>query len=293
MDIHVCEKIDLFNDAKGPIDKLKKRTNDDCLNGVSWVYINKGNFMIKVHDYFIKKAVLLNRSNQDGRVQIVFNIYAFGFGYSEDNWLKDDTIRVFEDDKKSSTSYFNKNSRFKSVEIEVTDDYIRRNFGNVKKFHKAVKNRKCYDNFLIKAYMKMIAMNYDKKSCKNYFDDIIYNIIDQIIKIDEYTCDKSKGVYKARRFIDLNYKNKITVERLSKISNLSENKLKKDFKDSTNQSITDYIQIRRVDEIENLLRKTDLTLKEIGREVGYEVSSLNRVFKKYFYESPNNYRKVR
>lgn len=66
MDIHVCEKIDLFNDAKGPIDIREKETNDDCLNGVSWVYVNKGNFMIKVHDYFIKKAVLLNRSSQDG-----------------------------------------------------------------------------------------------------------------------------------------------------------------------------------------------------------------------------------
>ncbi len=293
MDIHVCEKIDLFNDAKGPIDIREKETNDDCLNGVSWVYVNKGNFMIKVHDYFIKKAVLLNRSSQDGRVQIMFNIYASGFVYSEENWLNDDTIRVFEDDNKYSTSYFNKNSRFKCVLIEVTDDYIRRNFKCIKKFHKAIKNRKSYDNFLIKAYMKMIAMNYCKESCNKYFDDIIYNIIDQIIKIDEYTCYKSDGVYKARRFIDLNYKNKITVERLSKVSNLSENKLKKDFKDFTNHSITDYIQIRRVDEIENLLRKTNLTLKEISREVGYEVSSLNRVFKKYFYESPNNYRKVR
>jgi AraC-like DNA-binding protein len=67
--------------------------------------------------------------------------------------------------------------------------------------------------------------------------------------------------------------------------------MRKVFRDETGDSITNYINRRRIEESKELLRQTGMTLRETALMVGYNnEQSLIRFFKKYVGISPGEYR---
>lgn len=93
-------------------------------------------------------------------------------------------------------------------------------------------------------------------------------------------------------YINEHYKENIKQSDLVKLSHMSATKLKTLFRNFTEHSITDYISDRRVKLAEHLLSSTDMSVEDIGKEVGFEtLSGFSSSFKKNSGMSPSAYRK--
>lgn len=108
------------------------------------------------------------------------------------------------------------------------------------------------------------------------------------------TLDDEKAIHTVEHYINDHYSLDISLELLEKISMLSGTNLKTKFKQKHGMSITEYIQRKRINVAENLLSTTDLEIKDIANSVGYTSSSrFSTLFKRYKGIKPNEIRKFR
>ena len=93
-------------------------------------------------------------------------------------------------------------------------------------------------------------------------------------------------------FIDSNYTEHLELETFSRVLNLNEYYFCRLFKKATGSTVTDYLNFVRICKAEKLL-KTDMSISEISFNVGFSsLSYFNRIFKKYKFCSPTEYRKI-
>ena len=86
---------------------------------------------------------------------------------------------------------------------------------------------------------------------------------------------------------------KITLEELADIANLSTYYFSHRFKEETGLSPIDYVINTRLDQAKILLARTFMTVEEIAYEVGYQSSnSLINLFNQKLGFSPKEYRKL-
>ena len=92
-------------------------------------------------------------------------------------------------------------------------------------------------------------------------------------------------------FIESHLSEKITVEKLVKISHHSHSRIFSLFKEFVGQAPNDYIQYQRCRRAAELLTKTELKVIHISFDMGFSSSQyFSQVFKKYMGLSPRNYR---
>ena len=95
-------------------------------------------------------------------------------------------------------------------------------------------------------------------------------------------------------YIEKNYMNKITMEEMCRKNYISPSHFCRVFKNTTGKSFVQYLNIRRAYEAEKLLFKTDMSITEIALAVGFSTTSyFDKIFRKYYMISPNQYRKVK
>ena len=100
------------------------------------------------------------------------------------------------------------------------------------------------------------------------------------------------GCCSARSWIENNYFRNISIDSLSAEAGISSRQFNRRFKDSTDETVTKYIQLVRVEAAKKALEQSDLTFEKIALNVGYEnVSFFRRVFKQVTSLSPSAYRK--
>ncbi|OOE49425.1 AraC family transcriptional regulator [Salinivibrio kushneri] len=128
----------------------------------------------------------------------------------------------------------------------------------------------------------------------------VYNILS---KIDE--CSEEKETYDTRfqtressiiresmKFINCNFKNKITVTELARRANLSYFHFSRLFKKISGYTATEYISMVRVNMAKPLLKNINIPITEVSQTVGFnEHRLMNMAFKKYSNETPSEYRK--
>ncbi len=115
------------------------------------------------------------------------------------------------------------------------------------------------------------------------------DLLEQIHKIQEI--ENNPAIEKACKFIDINYKNDITLEETASHCRLSSFYFSKLFKKRKKLTFIDYLTNRRIEEADKLLLETSLSIKEISREVGYnDPNYFTRVFKKVHSSSPTSFR---
>ncbi len=93
-------------------------------------------------------------------------------------------------------------------------------------------------------------------------------------------------------FIYNNYSNKISLQDIADVGNVSLSKCSRMFNHYMHHSPIDFLNLHRLEVASNLLRSTKKSISEISSSCGFEQQSyFNRMFKKEYGCTPSNYRK--
>ncbi len=96
----------------------------------------------------------------------------------------------------------------------------------------------------------------------------------------------------AKRYIDENYSESITLDKLAEIAHVNKYYLSHSFKNEYNVSPIDYLMKRRITEAKALLTSTDFSLTQIAEQIGFgSLPYFSKCFRKVEGTSPNEYRK--
>ncbi|MDS0526247.1 AraC family transcriptional regulator [Clostridium sp. SHJSY1] len=141
-----------------------------------------------------------------------------------------------------------------------------------------------------------ILINEINKSPENAFtNQINYGNINignnRTIKL---TSSDISAIQKAYDILSKEYCNPPSIETLSKIVFLNEQKLKAGFSKQYHMSIGEYTNHIRMTVATNLLSTTDLSIEDIAHKVGYNYSAnFSKMFKKIYGKTPLQFRKTK
>ncbi|RPE12486.1 helix-turn-helix domain-containing protein [Chitinophaga lutea] len=102
---------------------------------------------------------------------------------------------------------------------------------------------------------------------------------------------EDEGIKRAQEFIELNFKDKISVERLSDLLALSRRSLERRFKKATSNTVSEYIQRVKIEAAKKQLEISAKNISEVMYEVGYtDQKAFRASFKTITGLSPIEYR---
>lgn len=131
---------------------------------------------------------------------------------------------------------------------------------------------------LVKILDLITLSDYILLASEDYIKESFYFQSNRILKVHEYIME--------------NYKKDISVDDCSEMVNMTTSSFCRYFKKQTNYTFTNYLNKIRIDFAKKLLSNTDLAIKEIGFECGYNsVPYFNKQFKKIEGIAPFAYRK--
>jgi len=127
--------------------------------------------------------------------------------------------------------------------------------------------------------------------------DLIHLSDYEILASDKYIKDsfyfKSNRILKVHEYIMENYQKEISVDQCAEMVNMTVSSFCRYFKGETQFTFTNYLNKIRIHFAKKLLTNTDLPIKEIGFECGYNsVPYFNKQFKKIEKTAPFAYRKL-
>lgn len=99
-------------------------------------------------------------------------------------------------------------------------------------------------------------------------------------------------IYSVAGYIHAHYPEDLSLDFLAKHFSISASYLSHIFKQVTGFSVTDYIQMTRIRNVQALLINTNIPITEVAEPCGFNCfSQFNRVFRKHIGMSPSKYRK--
>jgi YesN/AraC family two-component response regulator len=111
-------------------------------------------------------------------------------------------------------------------------------------------------------------------------------------QVETVKTEKHKKVHEIAEFVNLNYKNKLSLDDISKHFYVSKSYLSRIYKEVTGFTVNEYINIVRIKKAKLLLESTDKPITEVAEAVGYDsITYFEKVFKTYMETSPLKYRK--
>ena len=104
--------------------------------------------------------------------------------------------------------------------------------------------------------------------------------------------DIERKIYSVAGYIHAHYPEDLSLDSLAKHFCISPSYLSHRFKQVTGFSVTDYIQMTRIRNVQSLLINTEIPITEVAEPCGFNCfSQFNRVFRKHIGMSPSQYRK--
>lgn len=284
-------------------------------------------YNLGIADYTIPRDFSLSFANPEYlmRFGLVYKgITEFQLENSPVSSFTPSSFFVVEKDLKGHQNW-KKGQHYHGTEITIYEKYfteiIKPNFPNIMDFDAFIKNYtyiylpleivKIIDqlqslankNLLNSIYLESkilecmaILINEITKSPENAFtNQINYGNINigsnRIVKLTSYDIN---AIQKAHDILSKNYCNPPTINTLSKIVFLNEQKLKAGFLKYYHMSIGEYTNHIRMTVAANLLSTTDLSIEDIACKVGYNYSAnFSKMFKKTYGKTPLKFRKTK
>jgi AraC-like DNA-binding protein len=104
---------------------------------------------------------------------------------------------------------------------------------------------------------------------------------------------KKQSLHNVKVYLDEHYKEKITLDSLSDQFYINKFYLTRMFKEQFGATVLSYLDQVRITHAKHLIRFSDMTIENIGREVGIDDGAyFNRVFKKVEGVTPGEYRRT-
>ena len=104
---------------------------------------------------------------------------------------------------------------------------------------------------------------------------------------------QTKPIRIIKEFVEEHYAEPISLELIADKVNLSVNYVSAVFRKETGVNFTDYLTAKRMEQAMDMLRKTDLPIKDIAERVGYtDVRYFSKLCKKTLGMKPTEYRKL-
>lgn len=269
----------------------------ELFNGYYWYYENE-NFLISIHDLYIKKEFTEKDFNHYTPFKAISSGYivnANGKYFSPQQNFEPNTVFSYKTDFKFHKYQLNSNSFFISVEIIFKENMIKSYITQNKKYQdaeifniflksgeKATKKIGKIAKEILNCKMEMpiIEIFFEAKS-KEWLS-IILDEYDKEKIIKKVSQDDINSLDRIIKYIENNISTNITQKTLEKIAFMSGTNLKTKFKKKFEMSITEYIQRKRVDVAEKILLSSDKEIKEIAKMVGYNSASrFSTIFKRY------------
>ena len=150
------------------------------------------------------------------------------------------------------------------------------------------------------------SLGLDVAKMEKYFDDImpfdrdkiqgITNIASMLAKYilleDMLKPNFDENIEKAVDFIQKNLAGDLSIKNISRNIYVSKNVLYKSFREKFDCTVSEYINVRRVEKSTELLMKTDLSIEEISQQTGFTSASYySKIFKKLKGVPPLKYKK--
>lgn len=158
------------------------------------------------------------------------------------------------------------------------------------------------ENLALKECLQNIFSEYEMKLpfCESFIHADIYKLLALLYRYnvivnassDTYK-NELKKIMPSVKYVEDNYRSKITLEEAAHAASLSPYYFCRLFKKVTNSTFNDFVSFFKIGKAEALLSQTSLSVADIAYEVGFTSASyLNYVFKKLKGISPLQFRKI-
>ncbi len=134
-------------------------------------------------------------------------------------------------------------------------------------------------------FLEMFSLLYDLSLTKN-------QRLLSVSKISRDDFDNSDRIQLFYNFIQENYANKITLDQVSSMLNMSKVSFNRFIKKSTERTFVEYLNDIRVENASRMLAEEEQGISEIAYKCGFHnIANFNRIFKKTKGCTPSQYRK--
>ena len=146
------------------------------------------------------------------------------------------------------------------------------------RFIKEIKKEALYYQYSCEYYLNLLCINLQRASGLEY---------------KSITKEKTtKDCEVIREYIDKHYTENITLDVLAKVSHMNKYYLVHSFTNNYGCSPINYLNEKKIDESKILLEKTNYSIAEIAKIIGFSSQSyFSQSFKKHTYMTPNEYRR--
>lgn len=219
--------------------------------------------------------------------------------------LKADDVILINSNKSHATLARKPNSI--SMVLRIEPEFFENYYENFEYlyFDCCSNNETRYDKpfILIRAYLSEMILSYSEQTpdFKLLFESAYYALLHNIVlyyppKEVQSTGfilgnNRSEAIEKMVRYIDKNYRNKITLDDLAEISQYNRSYISQLFKAHLGINFYDYLTRIRLREATLELGQADKNISEIAFSNGFsDIKAFNKIFKSNFEKTPSEYR---
>lgn len=269
--------------------------NEYCI-GKYWAYETE-QFIIDINDAYIKKDMLVDEFPEiQAYLQYISAYLMQADGYFVSNKQKlPKACLVLTNSGERVVYKLRADSRFFAVSIKYKKEILQKEiFQTIKEDQRLIKQlflKK--SNFMLKSIHKIaleiINCKHKGLSASLFMEakalEWLSLCLEAFLNNQEPLLNKSDtfALEKTKEYIEEHFTESISLSQLQKLSTMSASKLKQSFHQQNGMNITEYIQRKRLEKAEQLLRNTTLGIQEIAALVGYQSHSRFSALCKRFY----------